>query len=136
MYRHMATAALVSIFISSCATANTYEQSEAVTSRLAEFEATGDTQSCITTSRINSITALDERNFLVRVGVSNYYLNKVERSCNGADDTFNRIQYKVSGGSLCRNQIIEIVDNSSGFTVGTCGLGSFEELEKIPKDAR
>ena len=30
-----------------------------------------------------------------------------------------------------RNQIIRIVDNTTGFTVGSCGLSSFEKLEEI-----
>ena len=119
--------------LSACATAETAEHqvSEKAAKRLAEFDRTGEMTTCLNVSRINSITALDEYNFLVRVGANDYYLNEVSR-CSGADRAFNRIQYEMSGSQLCRNQIIRIVDNSGGFTVGSCGLGSFEHLtEKL-----
>ncbi|NOX81661.1 MAG: hypothetical protein GXP06_01450 [Alphaproteobacteria bacterium] len=112
-----------------------YEMSEKVSTRLAEFERTGDYQTCLGLRRINQINPLDERNFLVRVGVNQYYLNKVSGNCNGADRSFNRIQYTTSISQLCRNEIISVVDNTSGFFVGSCSLGDFERLEKKPDDA-
>ncbi|MEM8937087.1 MAG: hypothetical protein AAGC77_11830 [Pseudomonadota bacterium] len=102
-----------------------------LSSQLEGYARTGETETCISTARINTITPLDEETFLVRVGVRNYYLNDLKGSCNGADRSWNRIQYSTSTAQLCRNEIIKIVDNSSGFTVGSCGLGTFERLEQI-----
>ncbi len=119
------------VALSACATASTYEMSEDVAARLAEFEPTGSVESCLNSSSISQITPLDGRNFLVQVGVSQYYLNKVNGNCSGAERSFNRLQYTTSTSQLCRNEIITVVDNSSGFTVSSCGLGSFEKLEKI-----
>ncbi len=102
---------------------------------LGGFVRTGETQNCLSLVAINQIKPLTDELFLVRVGVSKYYLNEVSGSCNGATSSFNRLQYKVSTSSLCRNEIIRIVDNSQGFTVGSCGLGSFERLEAKPADA-
>lgn len=124
-----ATAAIV--LVAGCASAGEpLEMSEEVAERLAEFEATGETRSCIGVTQIRNIDALDESRFLVRAG-GGYYLNEVSGRCNGADRAFNRLQYSTSTGQLCRNEIITIVDNSNGFTVGSCGLGDFQELEKI-----
>ncbi len=122
--------------LSACASASVAkgEISESAAKRLAQFERTGETTNCVGSRRINSITPLDEYNFLVRVGLNSYYLNQVS-GCNGADSSFNRLQYKLHGGQLCRNEIIQVVDNSSGMTVGSCGLGSFERLTKKPKKA-
>ncbi|MEO1135041.1 MAG: DUF6491 family protein [Pseudomonadota bacterium] len=106
------------------------EVSQEVAERLAEFEATGETRSCIGVTQIRTIDALDESRFLVRAGGA-YYLNEVSGRCNGADRAFNRLQYTTSIGQLCRNEIIRIVDNSNGFTVGSCSLGDFQELEEI-----
>ena len=111
------------------------KNSAAVPERLAAFEKTGETTNCLNLRRISSIKALDERHFLVEVGVNDYYLNKVSGRCSGADRTFNRLQYKTSIASLCRNEIIRVVDNSQGFTVGSCGLGNFERLEKKTESA-
>jgi Family of unknown function (DUF6491) len=118
-----------------CASSGSYEMSEKTSARLAEFEQTGDYQTCLGLRQINQIKALDEHNFLVRVGVNQYYLNKVSGRCNGADNTFNRLQYTTSMSQLCRNEIISVVDNTAGFFVGSCSLGDFERLEKKPDDA-
>ncbi len=118
-----------------CASNGSYEMSEEVSARLAEFEQTGDYQTCLGLRQINQIKALDEHNFLVRVGVNQYYLNRVSGFCNGADSTFNRLQYTTSISQLCRNEIVSVVDNTTGFTTGSCSLGDFERLEKKPDAA-
>lgn len=125
---------VIGVALSACTTASTYEMSEKVSARLAEFEPTGATDSCMSTSRINQIVALDEKHLLVRVGASRYYLNKVSGRCSGADRSSNRLQYSTSTGQLCRNEIIQVVDNSGGFLVGSCSLGDFERLEKIESE--
>lgn len=119
--------------IAACTTASSEEAalSEDAAARLAEFDRTGERRSCLPLRRINQITAIDDRNFLVRVGTNDYYLNELRSRCNGAARSFNRIQYTTSTGSLCRNEIITVVDNSTGFTVGSCGLSDFEKLEQI-----
>ncbi len=101
--------------------------SERAAKRLAEFERTGEVRSCLNITRINSITPLDDYHFLVRVGVNEYYLNEVSR-CSGAGNIGNRIQYEISTSQLCRNQIVTVVDNTSGIIAGSCGLGGFERL--------
>lgn len=117
--------------LGACASASTAESktSERAAERLAEFDRTGEVTNCLSTRQINSITALDDYHFLVRVGLNKYYLNEVSR-CSGAASNFNRLQYNLHGSQLCRNEIIRVVDNSSGFTVGSCGLGGFERLTK------
>ncbi len=105
------------------------EMSENVASQLSAYEATGETTSCLSVGQIRSIDPLDDRRFLVRAN-NGYYLNETSNRCSGAARSGNRLQYKLSTGQLCRNQIISVVDNSSGFTVGSCGLGSFEKLTK------
>ncbi|GJL92946.1 hypothetical protein [Hyphococcus sp.] len=110
------------------------EMSDKVAAKLAGFESTGETTSCLSTTQIRSINALDDWRFLVRANGGDYYLNEVSNRCSGAARGNNRLQYTMSGSQLCRNQIITIVDNSSGMTVGSCGLGSFEKLEKAPAE--
>ena len=130
------TAALFSAaMVSACATTSPREEISAeAAARLAEFERTGEVETCLNIRSINQITALDERHFLVRVGVNQYYLNEIDGRCSGADRAGNRLQYSTSIGQLCRNEIIQVVDNLNGFTVGSCGLSAFEKLEKLPAD--
>ena len=127
------TVACSAVLAAGCATTASDDEamSERAAERLAQFEATGETETCLSTTRIQSITALDERHLLVRVSASNYYLNKVSGKCNGAHRAGNRLQYTISTGQLCRNEIISVVDNSTGITEGSCSLNSFEKLERI-----
>lgn len=103
----------------------------AVADQLAEFDRTGETETCLPMRRISQIKALSDDVFLVRTGVNGYYLNEVKGRCNGATRPSNRIQYSTSLSQLCKLQIITIVENTNGFTVGSCSLGDFERLEKI-----
>ncbi len=120
---------------SACASGGSYEMSEKASARLAEFDQTGDYQTCLGLRQINQIKALDEHNFLVRVGLNQYYLNRVSGRCTGASSTFNRLQYTTSISQLCRNEIVSVIDNTTGFVSGSCSLGDFERLEKKPDDA-
>ncbi len=113
-----------------CATSGDEGMSEAAARRLAGFDRTGEFENCIPIRNISSITPLDDRHFLVRTGVSRYYLNVVNGRCSNAARPSNRLQYRTSVASLCQNEIITVVDNVQGFTVGSCGLGAYERLER------
>lgn len=132
--KHAMLAMAVIFGAAGCATVEAEETSAEVEAKLAEFERTGDMRSCLNLRSIDQIKPLNENLFLVRVGVNDYYLNEVSGRCSGADSSFNRLQYTTSLNQLCRNEIIRVVDNSTGFTIGSCGLGSFERLEKKPKE--
>lgn len=111
------------------------EPTERAAERLAQYEATGETRNCISTSRIGSMIALDDNHFLVEVRGGDVLLNRVRGRCNQAASGFTRMEYRVSGTQLCRNDIINIVDNSSGLWSGSCSLSDFEVLVPVDNDA-
>ena len=113
------------------------EISNAAAKRLAQFERTGEFDSCLPLRSIREIKPLDDTHFLIRVGVRNYYLNVMSGRCSNAARSSYRLQYTTSLSQLCRHEIVKVVDNTSGFTAGSCAFGDFERLEKIPesKDA-
>ncbi len=122
--------------LAACATAGSgYVMSDEVAAKLAEFEKTGEVKNCLQLRTIDQIRPLDERNFLIETGVNDYYLAELSSSCSGAASSFNRLQYTTSLSSLCRNEIIRVVDNTNGFTVGSCGMSDFQKLEKIEEPA-
>ncbi len=122
--------------VAACATAgSSYVMSDEVAAKLAKFEKTGEVDNCLPLRTIDQIKALDERTFLIEVGTNDYWLAELSSSCHGADRSFNRLQYTTSTSSLCRNEIITVVDNSTGFTVGSCGMSDFQKLEKIEEPA-
>ncbi len=129
--KHFSVGAVLfgTLSLGACATTVSDEKADKAAERLAEFEATGERTSCLSLRRITSITPLDDKTFLVRAG-NDYYVNKVSGRCAGADSNFNRLQYRLNVAQLCRNEIVTVVDNTQGFTVGSCGLNDFERLEK------
>ena len=119
-----------------CATAATERVDEDAAARLAQFEQTGEFETCLGLREITQITPVTETKLLVKVGAGKYYLNETTSRCNRATSGFTRLEYTTSLSQLCRNEIIRVVDNSGGFTAGGCSLGSFERLErKAPETA-
>ena len=118
------------VAIAGCATGSGYEASEAVVAELAKYEKTGTTDSCLPLRTIDTIKPIDDRNFLVKTRTGKLYLNELSSSCSGADRSQNRLQYTLSQSTLCQNEIIRVVDNLNGFTVGSCGLNRFQEVTR------
>ena len=124
------------LFVTGCAANTGYAgPSDKVAAMLAKYDRTGETTACLNVRSIDSIKALDARHFLVRAGLNSYYLNEPSAGCNSAARSNHRIQYTLGNAQLCRNQIITIVDNTSGITSGSCGLGPFEKLEEKSAEA-
>lgn len=118
------------VWAAGCAAANAERINESAAAKLAEYDRTGDVTSCMNLRQISSIEAVDESTLLIKSGVNDYYVSDIKGRCGGATSGFNRFEYTTSTGQLCRNEIIRIVDNSTGFLTGSCGMGSFEKLTK------
>lgn len=109
--------------------------SSATSEILSRFEPSGETVDCIIVRRIASIRPVSETTLLVKTGVNEYYVNETSGRCARATGMNTRIEYSMPQTTLCRLQIINIVDNTSGMLLGTCSLGSFEKLkEKAPAE--
>lgn len=138
MKKILASGAVMAVLagLSACATtaSDRGELSEDAKARLAEFKKTGETRSCMNLTRIDQITPLSERHFLVRVGLNDYYLTETRNRCGGADRNTTRLQYRVTNNQLCQNEIIRVVDNTTGITQGSCGWGKYQRLEKKLED--
>lgn len=118
------------IWAAGCATAGAERINESAAAKFAEYERTGEVTTCMNVRRITSIDAIDEKTLLIKAGVSDYYVSDLSNRCAGATSAFNRFQYRMPTGQLCRNEIIEIVDNGTGMLAGTCAMGSYEKLVK------
>jgi hypothetical protein len=120
------------VWAAGCATSSAEPVNESAAKILAEHDRTGEVRDCLNVRNIGSIQAVDERTLLIRSGVSDYYVSDLKSRCSGSTSGFNRFEYTISTGSLCRNDIIRIVDNTANILAGSCGMGSFEKLEKKP----
>jgi hypothetical protein len=100
----------------------------------AKLEPTGEKTDCLMLRNLNIIPVTDSE-FLVRVGLNDYYRTRTNGSCNGATRSFNRLQHKTTIGRLCNLDIVEVIDNSTGQFMGACSLGEFEKMrEKAPAE--
>lgn len=131
MKRLLPMAAITIIAAAGCASTGDAELSEKAAERLSAFDRSGDFQTCLPLRSIDRIEALDERHFLVEARNGQFFLNELSGRCNQADGINTRIQYETTQSQLCQNQIIDIVDNSTGFTLGSCSLNGFERLTSI-----
>ena len=56
------------------------------------------------------------------------YVNKPYGGCHNADR--NILVYRRSSAALCRGEIVQLVDNLSGMTMGSCAFGDFVPYTK------
>lgn len=132
-YSNICTGLAASLAIlGTSAMASAQEPSEAAAERLAQFERTSETENCVSLRRLRSIQPLDDHHFLIEMRNGDMYLNVVNGRCNRAASAGTYLQYTTSGSQLCRNEIIDVVDNGgAGMLSGSCGLGEFEALTPV-----
>lgn len=96
------------------------------------YQETGVTRACVPMRSLRQSIILDNRTIFFEVSGRRGFMNRLPNECPGLLRE-QRFAYANSFGSLCRAQIITILD-SFGRTWGSCALGDFEEWEKKEKD--
>lgn len=96
-----------------------------------KYEATGKIQQCVPMRSLRQSIILDDKTIFFESIGRKGYMNHLPIECRGLMRE-ERFAYANSFGSLCRPQIITILD-SFGRTWGSCSLGSFEEYQQKPK---
>lgn len=92
------------------------------------YQLAGETEKCVSISRIDTTLALDDYNIVFEMRGNKVYLNRLRHRCSGLgfNDSFT---YTTSGDHLCKGQIITVLD---GVGMGaSCSLGKFELLEEV-----
>lgn len=98
---------------------------------LANYRLTGETRACLPLRSIDEIEPLDDTRWLITTRSGEAYLNEVSRGCNGAAREFTYLQYSTSIGSLCSNEIVQVIDRGSNMSQGACGLGQHQALDSL-----
>jgi hypothetical protein len=98
---------------------------------LEQYEATGNVENCVPMRSLRQSIILDDQTIFFESTGRRGYINKLPAKCNGLMRE-ERFAYGNSFGSLCRAEIITVLD-SFGRSWGSCGLGDFEEYSKKPK---
>ena len=99
------------------------------------YELTGESRSCLSLTRIDTIDTVNESAWLVTTKNRDTYLTRVGRGCRSATRPFTYISYSVPGAQLCQGEIVRVMDQGSNTVVGSCSIGEFEELAQLPEDA-
>lgn len=121
---------ILGIGLAACATEGRVATlSEEAADKLAAFEPTGEMTNCLNSRLIQEVRPLNETLILVRTGANAFWLNRTTGRCNNAESSFSRLQYRNTTSQLCRGQIVQVIDNTTGSTVGSCSFGDFERLE-------
>ena len=84
----------------------------------------GPPQSCLSSRRAGDMHVVDDYTILYRDGAT-VWRNDPPGGCNGLGRPGSAMVSHTIGPQLCRGDIVNIVDTSSGFNSGSCVLGDF-----------
>ena len=99
-----------------------------------EYAYTGEVKSCVNSRNLRHSRVIDDKTiFFEGLGKKAYMVNLRSRCPRLAVE--DRFAYEISIGLLCRTDIITVLD-TYGREWGSCGMGSFKEMRRIPKKDR
>jgi len=101
------------------------EKQQAMLDKRLEGRTAGKAKSCISGNDQRNMTVISDDILLFSSSrnAKTIYVNKPYGGCRNADR--NILVYRRSTAALCRGDIIQLVDNASGMTVGSCAFGEF-----------
>ncbi|MEO9601621.1 hypothetical protein [Parasphingorhabdus sp.] len=90
----------------------------------------GKAKSCISAHDQRQMTVISDDILIFgsRRNAKTIYVNKPYRGCPNADR--NILSYSRSTSSLCRGEIVDLVDNMTGMSMGSCTFGEFVPYTK------
>lgn len=90
----------------------------------------GPPVSCIGNSRGSQMTVVDDNTILFKEG-GTVYVQKPQGGCHGLGNGYYTLVTRIAGSSrLCRGQIGDLVDRTSGFSYGSCVFSDFVPYRK------
>jgi len=125
---------LIGAALTSCAVAPQPGRSARAESRFQELlagKAAGPAVACLPTYRSQDMVVIDDQTVAFRDGSRRVWVTNLEHSCSNLGSGHYALVTKRFGGSgLCRGDIAEVADLSTGMTVGTCVFGDFTPYER------
>lgn len=118
------TAALASCSTTAQQTAHDAKAQERLQQLLAGKVA-GKPVSCLPSFRTGDMVRIDDDTVLFREGVNRIYRNELNGRCNGLGSGNYTLVTRTRSGELCRGDIAQMVDLSSGIHAGSCVIGDF-----------
>jgi hypothetical protein len=109
------------------------EEQQAKLDKRLEGRTAGEPQSCINHNDQRNMTVISD-DILIFSSSRNartIYVNKPYGGCHNADR--NILSYRRATSSLCKGEIIQLIDNGSQMTMGSCAFGDFVPYTKDAK---
>ena len=85
----------------------------------------GKAVDCLPAFRSNDMSVIDDNTILFRDGRSTVYRNDPPGGCRPIGAPGYALVTHIFGPSLCRGDIAQVVDTSTGMFAGSCVLGDF-----------
>ena len=90
----------------------------------------GKAEKCLPLQRSNDMEVIDDDTILYRDGRTTY-VNQPLGSCNLLGRGSYALVTRSQGSQLCRGDIANVVDATTGVTVGSCALGDFVPYKPV-----
>ena len=99
-------------------------EAQAELNKLLAGKTAGAPITCLQHYRANDMIRIDDSTVAFRQG-SKIYVNHLRGVCSNLTSSFYALVTRGNGMGLCRGDIAEVRDTSTGTLVGACGLGDF-----------
>ena len=99
-------------------------EAQATYDRMLAGKTAGRPANCLPLLRSHDMVVIDDDTILYRDGRTTY-VNHPLGSCNLLGRGSYALVTRSSGSQLCRGDIANVVDATTGVTVGSCALGDF-----------
>jgi hypothetical protein len=95
-----------------------------------EGRTAGEARTCINRHDQREMTVISDDILIFSSGrnARTIYVNKPYGGCPDADR--NILSYSRPSSSLCKGEIVNLIDNSSGMSMGSCAFGEFVAYTK------
>lgn len=122
--------ALAATAIAACTTAPPQPvartaEAEAELQALLAGKAAGAPLSCLPAWRSGNMVVIDDATVVFRDSANRVYVNNFRDGCPNLGSGWYALLTRHTGTSLCSGEIAQVLDTSSGMTVGSCVLGEF-----------
>jgi len=86
----------------------------------------GPATSCLPSYRSTDMVVIDDQTVAFRDGSRRVWLADLGQGCsNLGSGHYTLVTRRFGGSGLCRGDIAQVADLTSGFTVGSCSFGDF-----------
>jgi hypothetical protein len=127
---------LIAATLASCTTSPPQQlvrsdRAEAQLRTLVAGRAVGKPQSCLPNYRSTNLIIVDDGTAFYRSGAQLFRQDFQGGRCRGLASSHYALVTRQFGGSLCRGDIAQVMDTSTGMSVGSCVIGDFVPYSRI-----